>query len=186
MELTISKTVCLPDWINQEIDQKVLYITDEDKMQLAIKLARLNVTNGTGGPFGAAIFENEKGVLVSVGVNRVVLEKCSVAHAEIVAIMMAQSSLGRYRLDDQKYVLASSSQPCSMCFGALIWSGVDKLIFGAMKKDVDRLAGFDEGPLPPDWIGELEIRNIKVVPGVLQRRACQILKLYKNQGGVVY
>ena len=58
-------------------------------MRLAIELSRLNIQHGTGGPFGAAIFERETGRLLAPGVNLVTSLDCSVFHAEMVAIMVA-------------------------------------------------------------------------------------------------
>ncbi len=52
--------------------------------------------------------------------------------------------------------LATSSQPCCQCYGATIWAGIDRLLIGARSEDVESLTEFDEGPLPADWVGELE------------------------------
>ncbi|MDW8293704.1 MAG: nucleoside deaminase, partial [Anaerolineae bacterium] len=68
------------------------------KVELAIRLAEENVRHGSGGPFGAAIFD-ERDRLVAVGVNRVLPSGISLAHAEIMAIGCAQRRLGRFRLD---------------------------------------------------------------------------------------
>ena len=59
-------------------------------MALAIELSRQNVDRGGGGPFGAAVFDRDSGRLVAAGVNRVVPQSCSVTHAEMVVIMIAQ------------------------------------------------------------------------------------------------
>ncbi|MFO0028144.1 MAG: hypothetical protein ACK558_04710, partial [Pseudomonadota bacterium] len=84
---------------------------DKAKVDLAIRLSRLNVERRTGAPLGAAIF-SETGRLVSVGVNRVVPLSCSVAHAEMMAFMTAQHRLQRFRLDlddGHAFTLATSS-----------------------------------------------------------------------------
>src|SRR3712207_7387090 len=81
----------LPDWVEDTLADRV-YPTVEDRMRLAVELSRLNVRHGTGGPFGAAIFERETGELLAPGVNLVIAAKCSVFHAEMVAIMVAQRS----------------------------------------------------------------------------------------------
>ena len=61
-----------PSWVETEVDWNRRYSGDEEKMRLAITMSRVNVEKGTGGPFGAAIFEAESGRLVSVGMNSVV------------------------------------------------------------------------------------------------------------------
>ena len=78
-----------PTWVDSVVDWERRYTTDEEKMRLAIELARENVLHETGGPFGAAIIEKETGALVAVGMNSVVrLNNCTL-HGEMVAIMMA-------------------------------------------------------------------------------------------------
>jgi tRNA(Arg) A34 adenosine deaminase TadA len=118
----------------------------------------------------------------------VVTQNCSVAHAEILAMMLAQHRLQRYRLneDGSRYTLASSAQPCCQCFGALIWAGVSELLIGARADDVEKLAGFDEGPLPADWIGELRKRGIAVRRDIEREAACKVLSDYAAQGGPRY
>ena len=54
----------LPDWVEDTLADRV-YPTVEDRMHLAVELSRLNVSHGTGGPFGAAIFEHETGELLA-------------------------------------------------------------------------------------------------------------------------
>lgn len=177
----------LPDWIKNEIDFERICTSDEERVALAIALARGNVEHRGGGPFGAAIF-SESGRLVAVGVNRVVPQNCSVAHAEMMAFMLAQQHLQRYRLNDDggRYTLATSAQPCCQCYGASIWAGIDELLIGARAQDVMELSQFDEGPLPADWIGELEKRGITVRRDILREQAREVFKLYAQQGGAAY
>jgi tRNA(Arg) A34 adenosine deaminase TadA len=177
----------LPVWINDEVDLGVLRMDDSGQMQLAIQLARLNVEHATGGPFGAAIF-NSDGAVVGVGVNRVVPQNCSVAHAEIMAFMVAQAHQKRFRLneDGQHYQLVTSAQPCSMCYGASFWAGIDRLVIGARAEDVMELSEFNEGPLPSDWIGELEKRGIKVQRDVHREQARGVFELFRDKAGTSY
>jgi tRNA(Arg) A34 adenosine deaminase TadA len=158
-------------------------------MAVAVRLAAANVRHGLGGPFGAAVFEEETGRLVSVGVNRVLEHRCSTAHAEVVALMLAHAGLRTHRLDDGpacRYALATSAQPCAMCYGAIGWAGISRLIVGARREDVEAITGFDEGPLHPDWKRELERRGTTVVTDVLREAACDALRAYHDAGGAVY
>jgi tRNA(Arg) A34 adenosine deaminase TadA len=111
-------------------------------------------------------------------------QNCSVAHAEMMAIMIAQQRLGRHRLneDGQRYVLASSAQPCCQCYGGSFWAGIDELLIGARSDDVEELTEFDEGPLPTDWIGELERRGIRVRRDILRDQARAVLGAYGTSG----
>ena len=88
----------LPEWVEREVDFTRSYGTPESRMQLAIELARSNIRHDSGGPFGAAIFRDD-GQLLAVGVNRVVPQNCSAAHAEVMAFMQAQARLGSFRLN---------------------------------------------------------------------------------------
>ena len=89
MILPVQVHLTLPAWTQQVIDMQRLYQTPEEQVILAIELSRMNVEENSGGPFGAAVF-TEEGKLISIGVNRVIQQSCSVAHAEIMAYMMAQ------------------------------------------------------------------------------------------------
>lgn len=176
----------LPSWIHDEVDHGRLYPDASSRIALAIDLSRRNVSHRSGGPFGAAVF-NEAGRLLGVGVNRVVPSQCSAAHAEVMALATSQQRLQRYRLNEsgERITLATSGQPCSMCYGALIWAGIDELLIAASSDDVQTLAGFDEGPLPSDWIGELEKRGISVQTGLMREHARDVLRDY-GESGVVY
>jgi len=173
----------LPPWIGEVADESRVYLTDEERVGLAIELSKHNVERSHGGPFGAAVF-NAAGRLISVGVNRVVPQTCSVAHAEMMAYMTAQQRLATYRLNEQggHYILATSAQPCCQCFGATIWAGIDELLIGARAEDVEELTEFDEGPLPSDWIGELQRRNIAVRRDILRDQARAVLASYGATG----
>ena len=177
----------LPAWIHGDVDTQRLYESDEAKVALAIQLSHRNVEQGSGGPFGAAVFDGA-GRLIAVGVNRVVPQTCSVAHAEMMAYMTAQSRTQRARLNEtgERMVLATSAQPCCMCYGATFWAGVDELLIGARASDVMELTEFDEGPLPADWAGELERRGIAVRGDILRDAAREVLRRYGEVGGKLY
>jgi tRNA(Arg) A34 adenosine deaminase TadA len=180
--------VTLPDWARDFVDWERRYTTDEEKMRLAVALSRENVQRRTGGPFGAAIFEAESGALVSVGVNSVVrLNNCTL-HGEMVAIMTAQARLSCFTLrtpDGPAYELVTSCEPCAMCLGATLWSGVRRVICGATREDALRLS-FDEGPVFPESLAYLEARGIRIDHGVLRDEANAVLELYRSGDGVIY
>lgn len=175
----------LPPWVDELVDDTRRFVSDEERVGLAIALSRRNIEHGFGGPFGAAVF-NADGRVVAVGVNRVVPQTCSVAHAEMMAYMSAQQRLASYRLNANggRYTLATSAQPCCQCYGATVWAGVDELLIGARSEDVEELARFDEGPLPADWVGELEKRGIAVRRDILRDAARAVLADYGARGEV--
>ena len=178
----------LPAWVGDALAEGRTYPTTEDRMRLVVGLARENVRRGTGGPFGAAVFERETGRLLAPGVNLVVGSGCSVFHAEMVAIMIAQKVLGNFDLGDASapaYDLVTSTEPCAMCLGAAPWSGVRGLVCGARDEDASAV-GFDEGAKPPEWISALEGRGITVTRDVLRGEAAGVLREYAASGGEIY
>ncbi len=182
----------LPAWVHDFVDTARVYAGDAEKVGLAIALSRQNVEADSGGPFGAAVFGPDDRI-IAVGVNRVLPHSCSVAHAEMMAYMLAQQRTQRARLNRDEHdapcgpiVLATSAQPCCQCYGATVWAGIDRLLIGARSEDVEALTAFDEGPLPADWIGELEKRDIMVTRDIERDAACDALRAYSARGGSRY
>ena len=178
----------LPAWVHETVDASLAYASDADKVALAIELSRINTEAASGGPFGAVVFGPDDRV-VAAGVNRVMPHTTSLAHAENMAYMLAQQRLQTARLNERvggTVTLATSSQPCCQCYGATIWAGIDRLLIGARSEDVMELTEFDEGPLPADWVGELQKRGIDVVRDLNRDAAREVLRAYGEHGGQRY
>jgi tRNA(Arg) A34 adenosine deaminase TadA len=182
-------TLRLPDWVEDLLSSEDrIYPTVEDRVRFAIELSHSNIRHGTGGPFGAAIFERETGRLLAPGVNLVTSLECSIFHAEMVAIMVAQSMIGDFDLGGPgrpSYELVASTEPCAMCLGATPWSGVRHLVCAARDEDAERV-GFDEGAKPAEWVPALERRGITVERDVLREEAVSVLREYAESGGEIY
>lgn len=177
----------LPDWVTEYITGIGHQEGDAERMAVAVELARRNVLEGSGGPFGAAVFD-ANGELVAVGVNSVERLNNSVLHAEMMALMYAQARLGRYSLRKTEgggYALYSSCAPCAMCLGGILWSGVETLVYAADKADAVAI-GFDEGPVFPESWAYLQARGVTVRSGVLTEEARAVLQLYQARGGLIY
>lgn len=162
--------------------------TREQRMAFVISLARMNIQHGSGGPFAAAIFRLDTHELVAPGVNMVVSARCSVAHAEIMALTLAQQIVGSHDLGAPglpRHELVTSCEPCVMCLGAILWSGVRQVVCGARESDATEI-GFDEGPKPQDWISALQQRGIAITQNILRPEAQQVLKDYAGQNGIIY
>ena len=183
-------SINLPEWVTEELASKPeKYPTLEDRMRLIIELSQLNIDHGTGGPFAAGVFEEETGKLVSIGVNRVMPLNCSSAHAEIVALSMAQRKLGTFDLGGlglPSHQLVVNWRPCLMCYGAVIWSGVRSLVIAGSGPELESVTGFDEGPMGDDWVEELEKRGITLVDGILTDEAVKVFHSFKERGMFVY
>lgn len=176
-----------PRWL--EDDDGLVLRGDEEAMASAIALARRNVEERGGGPFGAVVLRGD-GTVVGRGVNAVEESRTSLAHAEIVALLDAQARLGRPRLNDDAvagpWTLVTSAQPCVMCHGAAFWAGLDAIVIGARSADVEELTGFDEGPVPATWVEDLGSRGIAVRRDVLRDESRAVLAAYRERGGTLY
>ena len=108
--------------------------------------------------------------------------------------MLAQQDVGSFDLGAEglpAMEVVTSSQPCIQCYGMTWWSGVRRLVIGARAADVERITGFQEGPLPDRWVERLEerqapLRPVEVRRDVLADEACSVLELYHESGGFVY
>ena len=185
-----SLTLSLPDWIDDFLkNYQFPLVSLEERMRFVLNLTQQNIEQTTGGPFGAAIFERKSGNLVSVGVNVVMTQSCSAAHAEMMAIMLAQQELETHDLGVSKLPelqLVTSGKMCAMCLGNVVWSGIKEVLASAQPEDVESIVGFDEGPAPDDYDHQLEKRGISIIPSFLREEGCKVLQRYVDLGGIVY
>jgi tRNA(Arg) A34 adenosine deaminase TadA len=178
--------VALPGWLTELVCPPLPGLPE--RMAFVIELSRRNVATGSGGPFAAAVFEAASGRLLAAGANLVVRNHCSAAHAEVLALSLAQQALCSHDLGAPGLPvceLVSSCEPCAMCIGAVAWSGVQRLVFAAREADA-RAIGFDEGPKHPDWAGELRRRGMLVTGDLLRADAVAVLESYRTVGGPIY
>ena len=180
----------LPAWVEDERRLLPERLPDvEARMAAVLRFARLNWERETGGPFAAGVCERDSGRLVAMGINRVVPLGCSSAHAEIMALSLAQRRLGVYDLGGpgmETHQLVVNWTPCAMCFGALLWSGVRSLVIAGPGPEMEAITGFDEGPLPADWRCELARRGIELVEGVLRERALADFRAFAASNPTIY
>lgn len=180
----------LPDWAVAALAKLPEFLpTAEARMAAVIEFSRQNFRHNTGGPFAAGVFERDSGRLIVIGVNRVVAHNCSSAHAEIMALSLAQQRLGTYDLGGPglpAHELVVNWRPCAMCYGAVLWSGVRSLVIAGHGPELEQITGFDEGPLHPDWRGELERRGIRVRSDVLRDEALAAYREFAAAARPVY
>ena len=102
---------------------------EEMFMREAVAAAAEGVSRGDGGPFGAVVVR--EGRVVARAWNRVIRDQDPTAHAEVNAIREACRVLERFHLEDCE--LYTSCEPCPMCLGAIAWSRIPRVIFGASR-----------------------------------------------------
>ncbi len=180
----------LPAWAITALNDLPEYLpSDEERMRAVLEFARMNFRQKTGGPFAAGVFEQDSGKLVVIGVNRVLPCTCSSAHAEVTALSLAQKLLSVYDLGATglpAYQLVVNWRPCSMCFGALLWSGIRALMIAGAGSELEIITGFDEGPLHPEWRFELAQRGIFFQEDILRHEAIEVFQEFSTSGGFVY
>lgn len=185
-----SFTLTLPSWATQELQNLPEFLPSlNERMAQVLRFARLNVEHETGGPFAAGVFERDSGRPIVIGVNRVVPSNCSSAHAEIMAISLAQKTLGVYDLGGPglpAHQLVVNWRPCAMCYGATIWSGVRSLVIAGAGPELEEITGFDEGPVHPEWRAELAKRGIELVEDVLREQALAGYRAFAAGRHLVY
>ena len=108
-------------------------------MARAIQLSIDGVQSGRGGPFGAVVVRDGK--IVAEGVNQVTSTNDPTAHAEVLAIRQACSSLGVFQLQDCE--LYTSCEPCPMCLGAIYWARLSRVYFANTAEDAARIGFAD-------------------------------------------
>ena len=185
--VTSQITIDLPAWVDTVARTDQTYLSEAEKMALALRLARENVERD-GGPFGAAVFETASGRLVAAGINSVMRLQQAVMHAEMLAIMLAQQRLRSFSLKAPglpAYDLVTTGEPCAMCLGATLWSGVTRVVIGARREDVMAI-GFDEGPVFAESYAYLEARGLVIVRDVERDAAVRVLREYRDRGGPIY
>jgi tRNA(Arg) A34 adenosine deaminase TadA len=181
----------LPAWLVAELDTYTGPLdTHYERMALVHKLAARNWREGNGGPFAAIVVDRTTNLIVSIGVNVVLSSGLSAGHAEFMALSLAQERLGSWDLgasNAQDLELVVNWRPCIMCYGSLIWSGVKHLVIAGDGPELERLSGFDEGPIPGgDWKRELEARGISVTMDVLRDEAIAVFAEYGESQSTVY
>lgn len=179
----------LPPWATRVARRGQAPIkTATDRVRFVIQLALTNVTARTGGPFGAAVFDAQTSRLIAIGLNVVEPTNCSLAHAEMVALASAHRMLKHFDLGATgipKLELVTSCEPCAMCYGAILWSGIRKVVCAARASDATAI-GFDEAPKPKNWVAELKKRKITVSRDLCRDEAITVFRRYQQTKGSIY
>lgn len=167
---------------NEKIDAEKLAQAEKIILQLQAEMSSY-IQNGSG-PFLAAIYDDE-GHLIAKEANSVVRENCSHNHAEMNTIKAAEKALDTYDLSAHKLSLYVTSEPCIMCLGGIMWSGIKAVYYGVPSKLVEEITGFDEG-FKPDWLNEFKKRGITVYGNIAVEAGEKVLRDYVAQGYTVY
>lgn len=178
-----------PDWLislEKRISQENKWSDPQTAVHLTLEVLKEVIERKSGGPFAASIWEKD-GSCIALGINLVLPSGFSFAHAEMLAISRAQQTLGLVDLSlhSRPLVLVSSCEPCAMCYGGTLWSGVNELYYSATKEDAESI-GFHEGRKPCDWVEACFEQGVLVHPEIDREKGAQLLNKYAESGGAIY
>ena len=155
-----------------------------EKIMLNVHQKTQEGVNNGKGPFYAEIYDKDGNLVVSSS-NSVVEDNCALYHAEVNTPKKAHEKFKSYNLAPENLTIYVNAEPCIMCAGAIMWSGVKTIYFGVPSKDVERITGFDEG-YKPNWIKEFKKRGITVYGGIEKVAGEKVLENYVNSGKEIY
>ena len=140
-------------------------------MLKAIQSAEKGIRRGEGGPFGAAIVKSGK--ILAVAHNTVLKNQDATCHSEVNAIRIASKKLRKFDL--KGCVIYSTTEPCPMCFSAIHWARIDKVIFGTRIRDVQK-RGFNELSIPAARMRKSGKSRVKIQSGFMKQECLELLK----------
>jgi guanine deaminase len=144
-------------------------------MTLAIKKAGDGIANGQT-PFGACIVK--AGEVIACEHNRVWQETDITAHAEIVAIRVACKKLGTIDLSGCE--IYATTEPCPMCFSAIHWARIGKIIFGTGIQDAMD-AGFSELSISDNEMKSRGKSPVKVVGNFMREENLELFRAFNER-----
>ena len=157
------------------VNFKIMHENHENWMRAAIEAARETVARGAGGPFGACIVRD--GEVLAVSGNHVLAQHDPTAHAEVSAIRLACAQLETHLLEGA--TIYSTTEPCPMCFAALNWARVSRIIYGTGIGDVAAL-GFNELTVSNFQMKELGGSAVEIVPDFLRAECLELLEFWQS------
>ena len=167
---------------NEKIDNKK--VETASKIISGLQKDMQSFTSKGSGPFVAAVYDSKGNLVVKVA-NSVVNENCSNNHAEMNAIKAAEQKLGTYDLAPYNLKLYVTAEPCMMCIGGIMWSGIKEVYYSVPSKSVEKITGFDEG-FKPHWFKEFKKRGIIVYGNIETELGEKELHKYVDDGKKVY
>jgi len=150
-------------------------MSEERLMSIAIEEAYSGMKNGHGGPFGAVIVMS--GEVLAAAHNTVLKDNDPTRHAEISAISAAARKRRTYDLSG--CVIYSTTEPCPMCFSAIHWARIERMIYGTDIEDVGKL-GFNELVIPAAGMKQAGNSSVDIRGGFMRHECEQLLKFWES------
>lgn len=155
-----------------------IYIPEPRFMLAAIAQAEQAFARMEGGPFGACIVRGDE--MVACANNTVLRDNDATCHAEINAIQSASRTLGRFDLTG--CTIYSTTEPCPMCFSAIHWARIDRIVYGTGIADVQRL-GFNELAISNEQLRTLGGSQVQITPDFMRAECAALLERWQALPG---
>lgn len=146
---------------------------DRERMRSVAAFTAETLSTDHPVPFGADIVSTATGERLMRAVNRVGPDHDPSAHAETLTIRLACAKLGSGSL--KGYTLYTTCEPCAMCMACALWSGLDRLVFGATITDGGRFVS--QISIPAKEVARRTDLHC-VVAGPVEREVC--VKLFTD------
>ena len=154
---------------------------DAKFMQLALDACKRGVDFGQT-PFGSCIVD-DSGEVVACTHNRVWVKTDPSAHAEVETIREACAARGDVKLDG--CMIYSTTEPCPMCFSAIHWARIARIVYGATVEDAKRF-GFNELQISNAQMKEVSGSRIEVTPNFMREEALELFRYWLSRKGKSY
>jgi tRNA(Arg) A34 adenosine deaminase TadA len=154
------------------------YLPERRFMLAAIAQAEQALPRAEGGPFGACIVRGAE--IIACANNTVLRDNDATCHAEVNAIHLASRALGNFDLSG--CTIYSTTEPCPMCFSAIHWARIDRIVYGTGIADVQRL-GFNELAISNEQLRELGGSPIQIVRDFMRAECAALLACWQRLPG---
>ena len=154
------------------------YLPSQPFMLAAIAQAQQALARMEGGPFGACIVRDD--VIVACANNTVLRDNDATCHAEVNAIQIASRALGHFDLSG--CTIYSTTEPCPMCFAAIHWARIDRIVYGTGIADVQRL-GFNELAISNEQLRDLGGSPVQITPDFMRTECEELLANWRALAG---
>ena len=145
----------------------------ERYMRRAIELAG----NVPDVPFGAVIVNRNTGKMLAEGWNKSCLNPTW--HGEIDAIN--QLVLDNPEIDAKNLVLYSSAEPCPMCQAAILWTGIEMVVFGTSIRSLQKMGWRQIDILADEMVRRSPAWNCVIIGGMLEKECDALFDLAMRQ-----
>jgi guanine deaminase len=153
-------------------------MTDRDYMRMAIERAREGIAAGQS-PFGACIVGAD-GKVIACEHNVVWRTTDATAHAEVNAIRVACRAVADIKLAGA--TIYSTTEPCPMCFSAIHWAGMARIVYGSSIEDARR-AGFSELGISNFDMKRLGGSPVEIAAGLMSEEAGELFAEWLRHPG---